>query len=291
MLILKAIWAAITALTVLITVNTSPKAVSTQGVELVSTDTFVLDNALHMGQGITTDGEYYYTSGAVTFCKYTAIAKYDFKTLKQVKCNTLALPMKYLKLGYDHIGGISYYNGKLYCPVEGEPDDEYIASIMVFDAKTLKFTGEYYPLDKEAFSDGVPWCAVDSATGLLYASKWGKADTVYVFDTADAMKPVKAITLTGLGTLDRIQGGEFYNGTLYLSRDQKGGNTKQVLKFDPQSGEVAVAFERDVGGENVEAEGLTVWPAEDGSLFHILDYNKVIGVFIHNYSVADIQPV
>lgn len=49
-------------------------------------------------------------------------------------------------------------------------------------------------------------------------------------------------------------------------------------------GEVSLAFERNLGGE-AEAKGLTVWPAQDGSLFHILDYNKSLSVFLRHYKV------
>ena len=35
----------------------------------------------------------------------------------------------------------------------------------------------------------------------------------------------------------------------------------------------------------VEAEGLTVWPAPDGSLVHVLDYNKAVGIFLRHYKL------
>ena len=99
------------------------------------------------------------------------------------------------------------------------------------------------------------------------------------------MKLVKEIPLSE--TIHRIQGGEFYNGTLYLSNDIKdNGNNKNILSVDVNTGSVEIAAIRDVGGDNVEAEGLTFCPAEDGSVMHVLDYNKVIGVFVHHYKVA-----
>ena len=36
-----------------------------------------------------------------------------------------------------------------------------------------------------------------------------------------------------------------------------------------------------------EAEGVTVYPMEDGSLIHVLDYDKTIGVYIRHYKMAE----
>ena len=98
------------------------------------------------------------------------------------------------------------------------------------------------------------------------------------------MKLVKEIPLSE--TIHRIQGGEFYNGTLYLSNDIKdNGNYKNILGVNVDNGKISVAAIRDVGGDNVEAEGLTFYPAKDGSVMHVLDYNKVMGIFVHHYKV------
>ena len=100
------------------------------------------------------------------------------------------------------------------------------------------------------------------------------------------MSYVKEITLNGITPIHRIQGGEFYNGKLYLSNDiEDNGNYKNILSVDVENGKVEVAALRDVGGDNVEAEGLTFYHAEDGSVMHVLDYNKVIGIFVHHYKV------
>ena len=160
------------------------------------------------------------------------------------------------------------------------------ACVVTFDCETLLPTGEIYDLPNEQFDDGVPWLAVDGETGLLYATKWDHAKTLYVYDVNDGMRPVREIALTGLGELDRIQGGEFYQGTLYLSNDCKeSGGVKRILTADVETGEVSVLAERNVGTDNCEAEGLTVWPAADGSFLHVLDYNKAIGVFLRHYAL------
>ena len=263
----------------------TPRAQDTDTARFVSQNVFVFDQALAMGQGITADGAYYYTSGAATGLHVTALAKYDFNTLEQVARRWNPLPEICSARGNNHIGGISCYNGKIYASVEGGGECE--ACIVVYNCADLSWTGEVYDLPNADFPDGIPWLAVDGENGLLYASKWSHAETLYAFDVNDGMRLVREISLTGLGELDRIQGGEFYEGKLYLSNDCKNtGGIKRILTVDTATGEVSVLAERDVGTENCEAEGLTVFPAADGSLVHVLDYNKAVGVFLRHYTLT-----
>lgn len=266
----------------LLTFLFSANAKSTETARLVSTDTFVLDNALIMGQGITTDGEYYYTSGSIAAINLTFLGKYTVDGMDFVDKKINPLPEICEKRGNNHIGGISYYNGKLYAPVEG--GEEVFACIVVFDAETLEATGEVYDLPNENYEDGVPWCAVDAETGYLYASKWKNTKTIYVYDVNNEMALVKEINLDS--TITRIQGGEFCNGTLYLSQDTKdSGKMRNILKVYVESGKVEIAAERNVGSENYEAEGVTFTYTDDGVVMHVLDYNRTIGVFVNHYSV------
>lgn len=293
----KSIWSGIMSVIIFFAVLFNPVAVSSDGVNLLSQDVFPFKKDAHaMTQGITTDGDYYYISGTKLYRNpppfeenSQSLRKLDFKTKELVAKNTDPIPDEYKAIGYNHIGGISYYDGKIYAPVEGTPNDEYIASIMVFDAQTLEFNGEYIALPFDSYPDGVPWLAVDGETGLLYASMWEMAKTVYVYDTHDSLKLVREIPLTGVGVLDRIQGAEFYKGTLYLSSDNSRSRYKDVFKLDCETGEVSLAFTRDVGSDKVEAEGLTIWKAEDGSLFHVLDVTRAPVAFIHNYSIDGIE--
>ena len=266
----------------LITFLFTPDAVSTETAKLISTDTFVLDNAMVMGQGITTDGEYFYTSGTLTAVNFTAIAKYTVDGMEYVDSNTDPLPKVCKDRDNNHIGGISYYDGKIYAPVEG--GEEVPACIVVFDAETLKATGEVYDLPKADFPDGVPWCAVDSETGYLYASKWKDTTKIFIYDVNDGMKYVETLNLTG--TIKRIQGGEFFDGTLYLSQDTKDkGKIRDILSVNIETGEVALVAERNIGSEKFEAEGMTFTKDENGTVMHVLDYNKTIGMFVHHYTV------
>lgn len=265
----------------IITLLTTPKAVSTDTAELISTDTFVFDHSLVMGQGITTDGEYFYTSGTITAINSTAIAKFSVDPMRFIDSNLNPLPDVCKDRGNNHIGGISYFNGKLYAPVEG--GDEVYACIVVFDADTLEAI-EVYDLPNNLYPSGVPWCAVDPDTGYLYASIWKSTKVIHVYDTNDSMKHIDTINLSQ--PISHIQGAEFLNGTLYMSQDTRNkGSIRDILKVNIATGEVSVAAERDISSEKFEAEGMTFTQGEDGPTLHVLDYNKVIGISVHHYKI------
>ena len=266
----------------ILTLAITPNAVSTETAELISTDNFIFDQALLTGQGITTDGEYFYTSGTITGINTTALAKISIEPMEVLEYKLNPLPKACTDRGNNHIGGISYYDGKIYAPVEG--GDEVYACIVVFDADTLEAL-EVYDLPNELFPSGVPWCAVDPDTGYLYASIWKSTKVIHVYDTKDSMKHIDTITLKQ--PISHIQGAEFLNGTLYMSQDTRNkGSIRDILKVDVATGEVSVAAERDIASEKVEAEGMTFTHGEDGPVLHVLDYDKFIGIAVHHYKVA-----
>lgn len=269
---------------ILLTLATTPKPVDTDTARFVSQKVFVMEQALAMGQGITTDGTYFYTAGAATGLHVTYLGKIEIASMTMVAKHLNPLPEVCKARGNNHIGGISCYHGKIYASVEG--GDVCHACIVVYDPETLTATGEVYDLPNDVFDDGVPWLAVDPDTGYLYASRWDHAETVYVYDVNDDMSLVKALPVTGVGELHRIQGGEFCNGALYLSQDTKdNGTVKQLLKLDVATGEVTVAAGRDVNSDNMEAEGMTFLLKDGTPSLYVLDYNKAVGIFLREYQL------
>ena len=126
---------------------------------------------------------------------------------------------------------------------------------------------------------------MDSETGYLYASVWAQTKKIHVYDVNDGMKYVKTVELSE--PVKRIQGGEFYEGTLYLSKDNNDkGKIRDILSVNVATGEVNLAAERNIGSENFEAEGMTFTEGESGPVLHVLDYNKNIGIFLHHYDVG-----
>ncbi len=256
---------------------------ASSNVELVREDKLVFDQAMYAGQGITTDGEYFYTSGSLTGLGLAGLAKWDAETMELVCKNDKPIPEYYKDLyGSDHVGGISYYDGKIYAAVENEAED--FPLVVTYDAETLEEL-EIYKLPKTDLPDGIPWCAVDGDNGYLYCSPFNETDYILAFD----LETMEFSHMIGLSkTVYRIQGGEVYEGVLYLSYDVENSNDDKILTVDIGTGEVDSLCTRSLPSmAGNEAEGVTVFPMEDGSLIHVLDYDKTVGVYIRHYEVKE----
>jgi len=223
----------------------------------VSYQNFGLFEAVPRYQGVTTDGESWYYSWNF------GLQRTDLNH-KIVASHFIAIPLQFLLEGSNHIGGISVYGDKLYCPLE-DGSDYLKPYILIYDAKTLKFTGEYYLLPQELHVDGVPWVAVDGPRGVAYTAEWSKAPVLNVFSLED-FSLVRTVPLSY--PIDRIQGGEVYDGVLYCAADTRDSHT--IWAVNPETGEVTKVFDRNLDNE-VEAEDMTVWPMPDGSFFHCIE--------------------
>ncbi len=258
-------------------------AEATKEVKLVKEQKLVLTDAMVSGQGITNDGKYFYTSGALTALNIAGLAKWDMETMELVLQNTDAIPDKYNELyESDHIGGISYYKGKIYAAVENKAED--FPLVITYNPETLKEI-DVYKIPNDNLPDGIPWCAVDGENGYLYCSKFKAVNEILAFDLDDmvyshSIKLSKQIT--------RIQGGEVYDGKLYLSYDAANSNTDEILTVDIKTGDVKTLCSRTLPSlVGNEAEGLTVCPMDDGSLIHVLDYDKTVGVYLRSYKLIN----
>ena len=253
----------------------------TPEVEFIKEDQFLLVDAIYTGQGVATDGEYYYTAGTITALDMAGIAKWDADTMELCVKNNDPIPAEYKdKYNTDHIGGISYYNGLIYAAVENKAED--FPLIITYDARTLKMV-EVYEVEGELLPDGIPWCAVDASSGYIYTSQFNEAEYIVAYDLYTMefshMLPLSEKIL-------RIQGGEVYNGVLYLSNDDKATNDDSIYTVDLNDGKVTKLCTRSLPSmAGNEAEDITVYPMADGTLIHVLDYDKTIGVYLRHYAV------
>lgn len=257
-----------------------------EGYELVKHEKLNAVNSMFSGQGLCCDGEYFYTSGTLTFINLTGLAKFD-KNMKCIDRRANAVPKEfYEKYGSNHIGGIDCANGYIYAPVEGDIDGEgYLYNfILLYDCETLEYTGIYYDLTSDRLTDGIPWCAVDGENGYLYTSKFDGVTEILQYDL-ETMEFIKAIPIDE--ELNRLQGGSVYEGILYLSYDVADSTTEQVLAVDLADGSVEVEFTRSLPNYDNEAEDICVYPLEDGALFHIVDYDKLINTNINHYKPTE----
>lgn len=221
--------------------------------------------SLERAQGVTTDGEYWYFSGK------TSLVKIGFDNQTVYAYNYKALDGE-LSENYNskHIGGISYYNGYIYASLEDSKQWQHPV-IALYDAETLEYTGICHEVSSEILTRGIPWVAVDAENGFIYASHSKTVEEIHCFDL-DTFEYVKSFAVSN--PMDAIQGGEVYNGKLYVGTND---STRAVYTIDVKSGKVEKLFDRimyqpklidNFGGEG---EDLTVYPMEDGTLIHALD--------------------
>lgn len=262
----------------------SPLPSSNEQANLVSQSQYVLDEAFASGQGISADGEYLYTSGAMSALYMTALSKIDMSTGEVVQKNLSALPFEFTKKGYDHIGAISVLGDTIYAPVEHRSNKDPL--VLLFDKNTLEYTGKYYAVDQTYLNDGIPWCAVDADSGLLYTSPFHHAKYILAFSLED-MSFVKKIDLSF--ELDRIQGAVCHDGKLFANLDPNDPKGVKIVKsVDLETGEVSNLFERNVTGLfGCETEGITLNFTPEGKMQVIIaDYDKTVCVFIRTYELA-----
>lgn len=245
-----------------------------EGATLVSDKNIVLTDAITKAQGLTNDGEYFYFSGKTTLTKMAL----DGETTVIKK--KAAIPGELVsKYGSNHLGGLSYYNGKIYAALEDNQIYKH-PLIAVYDAETLEYTGEFFEVSNQSH---MAWCAVNSEDGLIYTSDWSNATQLNVY-SVDGFEYVKTIELSA--PIDRVQGAEFYKGTLYLSSDVK-NDTKPILAIDVSTGVVSTAFNTNIGN-GFEAEDVTILPMDDGSLFHIIAAGKSrLNIHFSHYSIDE----
>jgi len=219
----------------------------------VGVTSFVLFDAIVHAQGVTTDGENFY------FGWNFGVTKTDLTGKNIVKINLL--PLALLLKGVDHIGGISYYDGKIYCAMEDSKVFENLY-IGVYDAKTLRLI-KYKAVPLENHEFGIPWCAVDRDTGLLYSARRDNFTALNIYDA-------ESLALTDTLGLDapvpKIQGGEVHDGVLYVADGREG---QAIFAINLATGQVQKLFDRFV--PNGKGQGMTILPMENGAFFHVLD--------------------
>lgn len=83
------------------------------------------------------------------------------------------------------------------------------------------------------------------------------------------------------GELHKVQGGEIYDGMLYLTINRDG---QTVFAVNLKTGESQIAFKRNLNAGS-EGEGLTILPMSDGSFIHTLDIAESrVGVRLRHYA-------
>ena len=235
--------------------------------EEVSKTMLVNVDSWDRSQDVTTDGEYFY------FTNKYGIVKTGLDCKTTVMRNSNAIPGKFAEeYGSAHIGGISYYKDKLYCAVEDSKVWQH-PLILVYNAYTLEFTGEFYHLDPEKHTKGLPWICVDPDSGLIYTSSRDNSTEIMCYDTASETY-LDSITLVNSDpgfNIHKIQGGEIKDGILYLATNNE---TQAVYQVELEGGKAEKLFDRNLFSGS-EGEGITVLETEDGAFLHCMDMSPI----------------
>lgn len=257
-----------------------PFTVLTHGIDLISagerTDTektnIVGIGAYFHSQGMTSDGETLYFSSKTTLIR----TENDAKTL--INANYFAIPDELKDLGIAHIGGLSCYNGYIYAGLEDSKVWDY-PIVGVYDAESLELV-EYYILDAEKITRGLPWVCVNPENGYLYCTDHSKNPTkLLVYDTANKMSFVKEVALEE--SPYAIQGAEFCGGTIYTATND---DTQAVYTINPDSGEVEKLFDRNLTPGS-EGEGMTFTIKDGKTVLVAMDMGPLfINAFVREYN-------
>ncbi len=233
--------------------------------------------AYFRSQGITTDGETLYFSSKTTLIR----TENDARTL--VNANYFAIPDELKDLGIAHIGGLSYYNGFIYAGLEDSKVWDY-PIVGVFDANTLELV-EYYIMDAEVITRGLPWVCVDGETGYLYCTDHSKNPTkLLVYDTANKMKLVREVALQE--SPYAIQGAEVYNGAIYAATND---DTQAIYKINPETGAVEKVLDRNLTSGS-EGEGMTFMIKDGVPVIVAMDMGPLfINAFVREYILEEMK--
>lgn len=229
-------------------------------------------NALERGQGVATDGTYFYYAGPGGMVKATVAND------SEVASSAFPIPSELSgKYGSDHIGDVEYYGGYVVAPIE-DGDGYQHPLLALYRASDLSYTGRYVQLPLEQMPGGVPWVAVDAASGLLYTAPWTQdavhgtnklvaysLDDLLTLPAGSTLPVVKTVTLSQ--PLSRIQGAAMWQGRLYASVDD---SAKSVYSIDTVSGGISYEFHQDVESGD-EVQGIAAWDfGSSGGQLHIV---------------------
>ena len=278
--ILLKVWTLLTVIFTALTSIIQGTPATSDKILLINESQYVLDSAIVAGQGLSADDEYIYTSGAVSALYLGGLGKIDRSTGEFIQKNIGAIPSEFTSKGYDHIGGISVYDGKIYAAVEDKAEETPL--VLIYSCEDLSYTGEYYDMTNDVLDDGIPWLTVDGENGYLYTSTFHNAEEICVYKLAD-MSFSHYIILNE--PVDRVQDGVYLDGKLYLNLDPDTDDyTKTVAVIDIASGKVEQKITRPVAGIKTETEGIYAYKNADGETsLLITDYDKTVSIFMREY--------
>ena len=244
--------------------------IRTGNMEIARTLEFTYADGVSFCQGLAADETYFYGIGAYKFLDYNAITKIDIASGEIVERREMCLPKDLLLKGYSHLGDGCLYDGRLYIALEDFGFRH--PGVIEYDPATLEAL-DFHTLPDAGRGNGrIPWCAIKD--GVLYYTQSNNVDEIRMLDLRD-YSYLGALQLDA--TLFKVQGGEFYNDTLYIVTNS-GLREKTMYAVDLHTGHVEPVFVRCTGRLDAEGEGIAICPLADGSLFHIIDVGAKVRI-------------
>ncbi|MDH6233017.1 subtilase-type serine protease [Mesorhizobium soli] len=232
--------------------------------------TFFPDADPARGQGVTTDGTYWYFSGTHSL----EIADGNFNTVKIDKdaiVNELMIPSQLSSIGLNHIGDIDYANGLLYVSLDTSKRDpitnnKYSHPVFaIYNASDLTYTGQAFALNPpHGVRDIASWVAVDAKAGLAYGMAYDNATELAVYNLSD-FSFKEYIPLSA--TIDQAQGGKILDGWMYFATDN---DDKLLMRANLKTGQVETLGNLKLDAEQ-EVEGLSIRWTKDGWSLNVLN--------------------
>lgn len=219
-----------------------------------ASDEFSPPDGVYRSQGAATDGAQWFFSWPYGL-ERTTLAYRRLARNSSLFPPASGIPQSIEALGGNHIGDMDYYVGKIYAPIEDGPD--YLHPVIaVYDASTLRHTGQSYLLPNTDLVAGVPWVAVDGPRNLAYTAEWESAVRLNVYRLGD-FSPITYIPLQR--PLGRIQGAKVRGDFLYAAVDD---DRKSIYRISLIDGTMTELFQlsqwHDLGdGHPHKLEGLS----------------------------------
>lgn len=187
-------------------------------------------------------------------------------------------------LSYDHIGDIDVVDGIIYGGLEARENtnNAVLATWNVTDLQMIR-----YKITTETYH--MPWVAVDPSSKLIYSAIWNDCCELKIYN-ADTFEFVDNLTVNNLP--GEIQGGAFYEGSLYICSN----SGDDIWRINVQSGEVEFIlsdlYNRSVYPE-YEMEGLDFWDLSNRGLgvMHMFgNFMEGREKAVHNYDPPSLPP-
>lgn len=246
----------------------------------------------HECQGVANDNHYWYFTQDRALWTISGSSRWFSE-----------IPEELRSLGFNHMGDLDYYGGRLYVPLEGAVPPRILiyrteavgAPVYLSNAKLTHFDNDGNIVDNKY---NASWCAINPLNGLLYTSLFD-TDILYVYNVK--ISASEELLLEPLGNfklfdengnplvVSKIQGGVISpnTGHLYLVSDIKDGG---IMGFDMITGRRAFHKVVDYDPDETppeELEGIDIWDQPSGQIHLVMLDNDVHtdDVYFKHYKV------